>query len=172
MFRTAVYSSRSPLRRSARTPSPRRPGRDAGIFGKLRARVEGEDLPAGEVEHDDGASRVRVVAVVLGCYHTRRLEAERSVERECAIEVGNGQRLPQSSFPHPRSKNRVQRARCRRTRTARQIWPSKPPSARRLGGPYAMHCHRAAYIVRAACMTWRSLATSQRLRRRLVPMYR
>jgi hypothetical protein len=34
---------------------------------------------------------VRVVAAVLGCYHTGRLEAERSVECECAIEVGNGE---------------------------------------------------------------------------------
>src|SRR5215831_14655745 len=75
-----------------RLNSPLRAGPgDAGIFGKLRARVEGENLPPGEVEHEDGASRVRVVAAVLGCYHTGRLEAERSVERECAIEVGNGQ---------------------------------------------------------------------------------
>jgi hypothetical protein len=43
------------------------------------------------VEHDYCARRVRVVAAVLGCYHTGRLEAERSVERECAIEVGNGE---------------------------------------------------------------------------------
>src|SRR5215471_11146429 len=75
----------------AELTAPRRPARDAGIFGKLRARVEGENLPPGEVEHEDGASRVRVVAAVLGCYHTGRLEAERSVERECAIEVGNGE---------------------------------------------------------------------------------
>jgi hypothetical protein len=34
---------------------------------------------------------MRVVAAVLGCYHTGRLKAERSVERECAIEVGNGE---------------------------------------------------------------------------------
>ena len=36
-------------------------------------------------------ARVRVIAAVLGCYHTGRLEAQRSVERECAIEVGNGE---------------------------------------------------------------------------------
>jgi len=71
--------------------APRRSGRDAGVFGKLRAWIEGEDLPPGEVEHDYCAGRVRVVAAVLGCYHTGRLEAERSVERECAIEVGNGE---------------------------------------------------------------------------------
>jgi hypothetical protein len=34
---------------------------------------------------------VRVVAAVLGCCHTGRLEAKRSVERECAIELGNGE---------------------------------------------------------------------------------
>src|SRR5215471_6004517 len=54
--------------------APRRSGRDAGVFGKLRARIEGEDLPPGEVEHDYCAGRVRVVAAVLGCYHTGLLE--------------------------------------------------------------------------------------------------
>src|SRR5215471_4554009 len=71
--------------------APRRPGRDAGVFGKLGARIEGEDLPPGEVEHDYCASRVRVVAAVLGCYHAGRLETKRLIERECAIEVGNGE---------------------------------------------------------------------------------
>src|SRR5215471_12718470 len=71
--------------------APRRSGRDAGVFGKLRARIEGEDLPPGDLEHDDCAGRVRVVAAVLGCCDAGRLKAERSVERECAIEVGNGE---------------------------------------------------------------------------------
>src|SRR5215472_7158701 len=71
--------------------APRRSGRDAGVFGKLRARIEGEDLPSREVEHDYCAGRVPVVAAVLGCCHSGRLEAERSVERKCTIEVGNGE---------------------------------------------------------------------------------
>src|SRR5262245_30750804 len=71
--------------------APRRPGRDARVFGEFRARVEGEDLPTREVEHDDCTCRVRVVAAMLGCYDAGRLKAECSVEGECPVEVGHGQ---------------------------------------------------------------------------------
>src|SRR5262245_32855456 len=71
--------------------APRRPGRDARVLGEFRARVEGEDLPTREVEHDDCTCRVRVVAAMLACYDAGRLKAERSVEGECPVEIGHGQ---------------------------------------------------------------------------------
>jgi len=70
--------------------APRRPGWDARVFGEFRARVEGEDLPTRELEHDDCACRVRVVAAMLGCYDAGRLKTECSVEGECSVEVGHG----------------------------------------------------------------------------------
>jgi hypothetical protein len=53
------------------------------------------------VEHDYCAARVRIIATVLGCRHTGGLQAQRSVERECAIEVGNGEGYYINARFHP-----------------------------------------------------------------------
>src|SRR5689334_2239020 len=72
----------------AELPAARWPGCDACVFGEFTTRVKAEDLTAVEVEHDDCARRMRIVAGELGCGHTGGLEPECPVEGECPLEVG------------------------------------------------------------------------------------